>query len=77
MFAAVPELLLGMSWPRSSAVRSAAVADFFGSVLGVGSGVADAMVLERTGDSLLCLVKDRVVLKPRVATRLAMMEESG
>ena len=35
------------------------------------------MVLERTGDSLLCLVKDRVVLKLRVATRLAMMEECG
>jgi hypothetical protein len=33
------------------------------------------MLLVRDGDSLLCLARDRIVLKFRVATRLAMMED--
>ena len=35
------------------------------------------MLLERGDDNLLCLVRDRAVLKPRVATRLVMTEDGG
>ena len=63
------------SWSKSSAVRSAAVADFAGSVLGAELGATYTMLLERDGDSLPCLVRNRAVLKLRVATRLDMVEE--
>ena len=64
------ELLREGSWPKSSAVRSAGVADFVGSVLGAELTI----LLERDGDGLPCLVRDRAVLKLRVATRLAIVE---
>ena len=59
------------------AVRSASVADFFGSALETESGAAYTTLLERDGDSLLCLARDSAVVKPRVARRLTMMEDSG
>ena len=71
------ELLRVRSWSKSSVVRSAGVADFVGSVLGAGLGATYTMLLESGGDSLPCLLRDRAVLKLRVATRLAMMKDSG
>lgn len=70
----VPVLLLGTGRPRSSAVKSAAVADFLDPA---ESGATDTMLLKRDGCSLFCLVSDKAVLKLRVATRLAMMEDRG
>ena len=61
-------------WSKSSAVRSAAVADFLGSGLEAESGATYTMLLERDGESLLCLVRDRAVLSVRVVTRPAMVE---
>jgi hypothetical protein len=43
--------------------------------LGAESGVEDAIPLARSGGSLFRLVTDRAVLKLRVATRLAIMED--
>jgi len=62
------------TWPKSSAVRSADVADFLGSALEAELGATYTMLLERDGDSLLCLVRDRAVLRLRVAARLAMVD---
>ena len=65
------------SWSKSSAARSAAVADFLGSVLEAEPGATYTMLLKRDGDSLPCLARDRAVLELRIATRLAMMEDGG
>ena len=64
-------------WPKSSAARSAAVADFLGSGLEAELGATYTMLLERDGEGLLCLVRDRAVLSVRVVTRPAMMEDYG
>jgi len=48
-----------------------------GSGLEVEPGATYTMLLERDGDSLLCLVRDRAVLSVRAVTRPAMMEDDG
>ena len=69
--------LRGGIGPKSSAVRSAAVADCLGLVVELDSGATDTLLLTRDGDSLFCFVRDRAALKLRVATRLVMVEDRG
>lgn len=69
--------LLLKIWSKSSTVRSAAVADFFCSVLETESDATDTTPLVRDGDNLFRLVRDRAVLKLRVAMRLAMTKGGG
>ena len=69
-------MLLLIIWFKSSAVRSAEVADFLFSELETDSGATDTTLLTRNGDSLLRFARDNAVLKLRVAMRLAMVEVS-
>lgn len=69
--------LLLRIWPKSSAVRSAAVADFLCSALETEPGATDTTLLAREGDGPFRLVRESAVLKLRVATRLAMTEGGG
>ena len=72
----VLEFLLGI-WHKSSAVRSAGVADFLCSLLEIEPGATDATLLVRDGNNLFPLVRDNAVLMLRVAMRLAMREDGG
>lgn len=68
-------MLLLRIWPKSSVVRSAAVADFLS--LETEPGATDATLLVMGNGSLFCLMRDNVVLRLRVATRLAMRDGGG
>ena len=70
-------LLRELGWSNSSASRSAGVAAFLGAVLEAEPGATYTMRLERDGSDLLCLMRDRGVLKFRIPTRLAMTEDCG
>lgn len=70
-------VLLLVIWSKSSAVRSAAVADFFDSALETEPGATDTTLLVRDGDNLFPFVRESAVLKLRVAMRLVIMEGDG